>query len=146
MKNLKCEECVFFDELPNEQPCCGCIDNINFVREKSKAISDLAEEILQEFTPCYNEEDKQALINMIYAAGFRKQCVSRRDMNEYMRKRRAKHLEEGLCINCGKSKPKTGRKYCQECLDKAKHSNEKSRKKKAIKYWKQNRGDVNDKN
>ena len=30
MKNLKCEECVFFDELDTEQPCCCCFDNINF--------------------------------------------------------------------------------------------------------------------
>lgn len=29
-KNLKCEGCAFFDELPTEQPCCGCVDNINF--------------------------------------------------------------------------------------------------------------------
>lgn len=30
MKNLKCEECAFFDEFDTEQPCCCCFDNINF--------------------------------------------------------------------------------------------------------------------
>ena len=30
MKNLKCEECVFFDELDTEQPCCCCFNNIHF--------------------------------------------------------------------------------------------------------------------
>ena len=30
MKNLKCEECAFFDELDTEQPCCYCFDNIHF--------------------------------------------------------------------------------------------------------------------
>ena len=30
MKNLKCEECAFFDELNTEQPCCYCFDNIHF--------------------------------------------------------------------------------------------------------------------
>jgi hypothetical protein len=30
MKNLKCEECVFFDELDTEQPCCYCFDNVHF--------------------------------------------------------------------------------------------------------------------
>ena len=29
MKNLKCEECAFFDELDTEQPCCYCFDNIH---------------------------------------------------------------------------------------------------------------------
>ena len=30
MKNLKCEEWAFFDELDTEQPCCYCFDNIHF--------------------------------------------------------------------------------------------------------------------
>ena len=30
MKNLKCENCTFFDELDTEQPCCYCFDNIHF--------------------------------------------------------------------------------------------------------------------
>ena len=30
MKNPKCEECAFFDELDTEQPCCCCFDNVNF--------------------------------------------------------------------------------------------------------------------
>jgi hypothetical protein len=30
MKNLKCEECAFFDELDTEQPCCYCFENIHF--------------------------------------------------------------------------------------------------------------------
>ena len=30
MKNLKCEECAFFDELDTEQPCCYCFYNIHF--------------------------------------------------------------------------------------------------------------------
>lgn len=31
MKPYYCENCVFFDELKNEQPCCCCVDGINFV-------------------------------------------------------------------------------------------------------------------
>lgn len=30
MKNIKCEECIFFDEFNTEQPCCSCFDNILF--------------------------------------------------------------------------------------------------------------------
>lgn len=30
MKNEVCENCVFFDELKTEQPCCYCFDNICF--------------------------------------------------------------------------------------------------------------------
>lgn len=33
MKNLKCEECAFFDKLDTEQPCCCCFDNINFEQQ-----------------------------------------------------------------------------------------------------------------
>ena len=33
MKNLKCEECAFFDEFDTEQPCCCCFDNINFEKQ-----------------------------------------------------------------------------------------------------------------
>ena len=33
MKNLKCEDCAFFDELDTEQPCCGCVDFVNFERD-----------------------------------------------------------------------------------------------------------------
>ena len=31
MKPYYCENCAFFDELKNEQPCCCCVDGINFV-------------------------------------------------------------------------------------------------------------------
>ena len=30
MKGTKCEDCVFYDELETEQPCCGCVDFVNF--------------------------------------------------------------------------------------------------------------------
>ena len=30
MKPMKCEEGSFFDELDREQPCCGCVDFVNF--------------------------------------------------------------------------------------------------------------------
>ena len=30
MKNEKCEDCAYFDELETEQPCCGCVDGVNF--------------------------------------------------------------------------------------------------------------------
>ena len=30
MKGYICEKCVFFDELADEQPCCGCVDGCNF--------------------------------------------------------------------------------------------------------------------
>ena len=26
----KCEDCVYYDELKTEQPCCGCVDFCNF--------------------------------------------------------------------------------------------------------------------
>lgn len=34
MKGYGCEGCSFHDELANEQPCCGCVDYINFVEDK----------------------------------------------------------------------------------------------------------------
>ena len=30
MKQIKCEECAFFDEFDTEQPRCGCVDFVNF--------------------------------------------------------------------------------------------------------------------
>ena len=30
MKPMKCEDCVYYDELKTEQPCCGCVDFVNF--------------------------------------------------------------------------------------------------------------------
>ena len=30
MKNIKCDDCVYFDELETEQPCCCCVDGVNF--------------------------------------------------------------------------------------------------------------------
>ena len=30
MKGMKCEDCVFYDEQQTEQPCCGCVDFVNF--------------------------------------------------------------------------------------------------------------------
>lgn len=33
MKQIKCEDCAFFDELDTEQPCCGCVDFVNFERD-----------------------------------------------------------------------------------------------------------------
>ena len=30
MKQAKCEDCVYYDELKTEQPCCGCVDFVNF--------------------------------------------------------------------------------------------------------------------
>ena len=30
MKGTKCEDCVYYDELKTEQPCCGCVDFVNF--------------------------------------------------------------------------------------------------------------------
>ena len=30
MKSMKCEDCVYYDELKTEQPCCGCVDFCNF--------------------------------------------------------------------------------------------------------------------
>ena len=43
-------------------------------REKQiKEIEVLAEDILQEYTNCYSEVDKEVLAEMIYTAGYRKQ-------------------------------------------------------------------------
>ena len=33
-KYHKCEDCAFFDEICTEQPCCGCVDNINFIKNE----------------------------------------------------------------------------------------------------------------
>ena len=41
--------------------------------DEKQMIEELAEEILQEYTPCYSEVDKEVLVDMIYDAGFRKQ-------------------------------------------------------------------------
>lgn len=30
MKPLTCERCIYQDERIEEQPCCGCVNNINF--------------------------------------------------------------------------------------------------------------------
>ena len=30
MKQMKCEGCVYYDEQQTEQPCCGCVDFVNF--------------------------------------------------------------------------------------------------------------------
>ena len=30
MKPMKCEGCVYYDEQQTEQPCCGCVDFVNF--------------------------------------------------------------------------------------------------------------------
>ena len=32
MKGIKCDNCAFFDEMDNEQPCCGCVDGCNYVK------------------------------------------------------------------------------------------------------------------
>ena len=29
----KCEDCVYYGELKTEQPCCGCVDFVNFERD-----------------------------------------------------------------------------------------------------------------
>lgn len=34
MKNIECENCVYFCEPKDEQPCCGCVDNFCFVKLK----------------------------------------------------------------------------------------------------------------
>lgn len=34
MKGERCEKCAFHDELANEQPCCGCVDFINFMEDE----------------------------------------------------------------------------------------------------------------
>lgn len=36
MKPYYCENCAFFDELKNEQPCCYCVGGINFVELKEE--------------------------------------------------------------------------------------------------------------
>ena len=30
MKGTRCEGCVYYDEKQTEQPCCGCVDFVNF--------------------------------------------------------------------------------------------------------------------
>ena len=30
MKQMKCEDCVYYNEFKIEQPCCGCVDFVNF--------------------------------------------------------------------------------------------------------------------
>lgn len=52
-----------------------------------KPIEELAEEILQEYTNCYSEVDKEVLAKMIYTAGYRKQIEG-----EW-----TKHLDEWDC-------------------------------------------------
>jgi hypothetical protein len=29
LKPTICESCAYQDELPTEQPCCGCVDGVN---------------------------------------------------------------------------------------------------------------------
>ena len=41
--------------------------------KEKQMIEELAEEILQEYTNCYSEVDKEVLVEMIYNAGYRKQ-------------------------------------------------------------------------
>lgn len=43
------------------------------MKEQMKQIEELAEDILQEYTNCYSEVDKEVLVKMIYNAGYRKQ-------------------------------------------------------------------------
>ena len=43
------------------------------MKEQIKQIEELAEDILQEYTNCYSEVDKEVLVKMIYNAGYRKQ-------------------------------------------------------------------------
>ena len=43
------------------------------MKEQIKQIEVLAEDILQEYTNCYSEVDKEVLAKMIYNAGYRKQ-------------------------------------------------------------------------
>lgn len=43
------------------------------MKEQIKEIETLAEDILQEYTNCYSEVDKEVLANMIYNALFREQ-------------------------------------------------------------------------
>lgn len=43
------------------------------MKEQIEEIEVLAEDILQEYTNCYSEVDKEVLAKMIYNAGYRKQ-------------------------------------------------------------------------
>lgn len=43
MKGIKCDNCAFFDEFAEEQPCCGCVDGCYFVKNELDEETDTAE-------------------------------------------------------------------------------------------------------
>ncbi len=78
LKHGYCEGCSFEDELMTEQPCCGCVDGINFVSsetaEADKQIKEMVtilacEGDLDIFIGGYDEGKARALYN----AGYRRQ-------------------------------------------------------------------------
>lgn len=64
MKGMKCEDCVFYDELDTEQPCCGCVDFVNFEcnhpTEKGETERQIqtAKTMIEKMVSCYDKTEK----------------------------------------------------------------------------------------
>lgn len=83
MKSYYCENCAFFDELKNEQPCCCCVDGINFVELEGeeqimskKQIEEMEKVIADAFMADYNigcDPCTGTVATALYLEGYRKQ-------------------------------------------------------------------------
>ena len=85
MKSYYCENCAFLDELKNEQPCCCCVDGINFVElegEEQIMSKKQIEEMARAMCPfskntlcreCSDECFYKDHAERAYNAGYRKQ-------------------------------------------------------------------------
>ena len=88
---------------------------MNDRQKQIEEIENLAEDILQEYTNCYSEVDKEVLAEMIYDAGYRKEIEG-----EWKRSKNCKY--DYFCTACGvKSRFNIYRnhdmltKYCPHC-------------------------------
>ena len=83
------------------------------MKEQMKQIEELAEDILQEYTNCYSEVDKEVLVKMIYNAGYRKQKEG-----EWIPNKLIGYAYAFYCSECGwvDGYPFNDRhKYCPNC-------------------------------
>ena len=94
MKSYYCENCAFFDELKNEQPCCCCVDGINFVElegEEQIMSKKQIEEMARAMCPfskntlcreCSDECFYKDYAERAYNAGYRKTSEVAREIFE----------------------------------------------------------------
>ncbi len=104
-----CDGCSFEDELISEQPCCGCVDGVNFISSYMAELEEMADVIsdVVDNAYAYNEEGygippyavSLKIAEHLYNAGYHKQTESAWEWFEDWIPSTPEHPRE--CNDCG---------------------------------------------